>query len=82
MGLRMQAVNMLEDSLPDLSFSEVRVLKAVALGQREQNSTRGGQLKFWSAIYVLLEMEQQRRRRVVEKQELDFYGIDQNNKNI
>ena len=70
-------LEMLEGSLPDLSSSELKMLKAVALSQREKNSTRAGQVKLWSALYCLLDNERRRRKQVVEKTALDYYDLEE-----
>ena len=70
-------LEMLEESLPDLSSSEVKVLKAVALSQREKNKNRAGMVKFFSSIFCLLDNEQQRRKQVVEKTALDYYDLEE-----
>ena len=65
----------LESALPDLSSSELKVIKAVCLAQREKNSERAGQVKLWTALYCLLDGETRRRKDSLERQELDYWGI-------
>ena len=65
---------LMEEALKDLSSSEIKVLKAVAVSQREQNSTRAGQVKLWGALYCLLENEKYRRKTALKKQGAEIFG--------
>ena len=68
---------MLEESLKDFSPSEIKVLKAVSLAQREKNQKRIGLMKFWSGIYCLMVNAEYRRKQTAEKLEMDFHGIEE-----
>ena len=71
------ALKLFEDSLTDLSYSEIKVLLRVALAQRQREAKRVGLLKFWSSIYCLLENEKARRKRIVEIAELDMFDLEE-----
>ena len=72
-----QALNLLENSLKDMSSSCMKFWQKMALEQRERNSKQAGEVAFWTAIYCLFLNEQQRRRRVMEKTEMDFHGLQE-----
>ncbi len=61
-------IDLLMDSLKDINNSEIKVLQGFCLKQREENKTRIGLIKFYSAIYLILENE--KRQRKVEAQRI------------
>ncbi len=73
----MNELIMLKDSLKDISGSEIRVLQAVALAQRQKESNRTGLVKWWSALYCLLKDEQERRKKEIEKIELEMMDMQE-----
>ena len=68
------AIKLLQEALPDLSPGELRVLRGVAVRFRVDNVDRGGLLKFWSSIFLLMEAEADRRRQVMKQHDTDVFG--------
>ncbi len=72
-----QALAMLEGSLRDFSEKEIKLWKRMSLAQREENSHRPGQIKFWSAFYCLLDEERKSREVELLEVERSFHGIQE-----
>ncbi len=68
-------LEMLQDSLPDLASTEIKVLQAVAAQQRAKNPARAGLVKFWSALFLLLDLEDRRRKGALQRAEMDYHDI-------
>ena len=67
-------LEMLTDSLKDLSPSELRVLQGFAAEQRIVNADRGGLVNFYSAVYCLMENEKYRRKTAFKQQKNEIFG--------